>query len=80
MTKDKIKEKLSEYVLLECEVEDICNFLSDMFDELAKETEAKEPYAANTIQKYRIAAAEIIDMGILLTDVLENTNEQEKTI
>ena len=78
MTKAKIKEKLSEYVLLECEVEDICNFLSDMFEELAKETEAKEPYAINTIQKYRIAAAEIIDMGILLTDVLKNTNEQEE--
>ena len=60
MTRDKIKEKLHEYVLLECEVEDICYFLSDMFEELAKETESEESYATNTIQNYRIAAAEII--------------------
>lgn len=79
MTKAKIKEKLHEYVLLECEVEDICNFLSDMFEELAKETEIKEPYATNTIQKYKIASAEIIDMGILLTDILKDTYEQEET-
>jgi len=79
MTKAKIKEKLHEYVLLECEVEDICNFLSDMFDELAKETEAKEPYAINTIQKYRISAAEITNMGILLTDILEGTYKPEET-
>ena len=79
MTKAKIKEKLYEYVLLECEVEDICNFLSDMFEELAKETEAEEPYATNTIKTYRNASAAITNMGILLTDILEDTYEQEET-
>ena len=75
MTKSKIKEKLQRYILLECEVEDICNFLSDMFDELADETEIKEPYATNTIAKSRDCAAEIANMGILLGDTLEEEEE-----
>lgn len=59
MTRCDLVNITHENLLLDCEVENAIEFVRDMLEFLAEETEKNEPYAVNSIKSMRNAAREV---------------------
>lgn len=71
MKKTELKEIMEKHCLLECELEDVCDFVSEVLYKRAKELEAEEPYATKTIRRYEDAAYEAFDLIDYLEEIIE---------
>lgn len=72
MKRSELKEIMKKYCIVECELDDVCDFVSELLHRRAKELEANEPYATRTIQKYEEAAYEVWDLLDYLSDIEED--------
>lgn len=74
MKKSELKELMRKKCIVESELEDICDFVSELLHRRAKELEKEEPYATKTIQRYEDAGYEAFDLIEYLEEIL-NTEE-----
>lgn len=75
MKRSELKELMSEHCIIECELEDVCDFVSELLYRRAKELEKTEPYATRTIQKYEEAAYEAYDLVNYIAEMEEDEDE-----
>lgn len=75
MKRSELKELMKEYCIVECELEDVCDFVSELLYRRAKELEEEEPYATRTIQKYEEAAYEAYDLIHYIAEIEEDEDE-----
>lgn len=71
MKKSELKEIMKKHCIIESELQDICDFVSEILYKKAKELEVEEPYATNTIQKYESAAYEAFDLIDYLEEIIK---------
>lgn len=71
MKKSELKNLMERYLVFESEIDDICNFISEIFEAKAKELEENEPYAVNTIRRYKDVAYEVFNLINDLEEILE---------
>ena len=71
MTRDKLEHLMQKYCIVDCELEDVINFVSDLLEAQADELKRTEPYAVNTIAELEHSAYNVYE----LLDYLE---EMEK--
>ena len=62
MTKEKLEELMDKYLILDHDIEYMCEFCSELLEERAKDIEKSEPYAVNAIKRYKEAAHEVYDL------------------
>lgn len=72
MKRSELNKIMKEYCIVECELDDVCNFVSELLYQRAKELEKTEPYATRTIQKYEEAAYEAYDLLNYLAEIEED--------
>lgn len=72
MKRSELRKVMEEYCIVECELDDVCNFVSELLHRRAKELEKEEPYATRTIQKYEEAAYEAFDLIDYLSEIEED--------
>ena len=70
MKKAELKEIMKQYCIVDCELNDVCDFVSEMLHRRARELEAAEPYATNTIKKLDDAAYEAYDLIDYLEEIM----------
>ena len=70
MTKSELKQVMQEHCILECEVEDVIEFVEDLLYMCAKDIEKNEPYAINTIKEYKKAADVVYDLIDYVTECM----------
>ena len=59
MTVKEFKELKKQHYILDCEVEDVFNFVEELLLRIARETEEREPYAVSAINRLDQAAHEV---------------------
>ena len=74
MERTELKELMKKHCIVECELDDVCEFVSDLLYFRAKELEKTEPYATRTIQKYEEAAYEAYDLIEYISELEEDEN------
>ena len=74
MTKEKLKALMKKHLIFASEINSICDFCSEVLEERAKELEETEPYATNTIRRYKDAAYEAYDLIDYIEEILEGEN------
>lgn len=57
--------------ILDCEIENAIQFVQDLLEFRAKETERDEPYAVNSIKHMKEAAHEVFDLQSYVGDIME---------
>ena len=75
MNKEKLKKLMKKYLIFENDIDYVCNFCSELLEEMAKEIEENEPYATNTIKRYKDAAYEIFDLIDYIDEILGGEDE-----
>lgn len=73
MKKSELKELMNKHGIIECELNDVCNFVSELLHRKAREIEQMEPYATKTIAELDKAAYE----AFVLIDDIEAIMEGE---
>lgn len=71
MKKTELKELQRRHCILDCEVEDILNFVNELLETKADELEADEPTAWNTIQHIRTTAYEVFELREYISTIIE---------
>lgn len=71
MTKAELAKIAYGNCILDCEVSNAIQFVQDLLEFRAKETERDEPYAANSIKHMKEAAHEVFDLQSYVGDVME---------
>ena len=72
MKKSELKELMQKHCIVECELDDVCDFVSELLYRRAKDLEVDEPYATRTIQKYEEAAYEAFDLINYIAELEED--------
>ena len=62
MTKSKLKEIMNKYCIIDSELVDVLDFVSDLLYCRRKELEETEPYAVRTINALENAEHEVYDL------------------
>lgn len=75
MNKEKLKELMEKYIIFENDIDYVCNFCSELLEERAKGLEESEPYATNTIKRYKDAAYEVFDLIDYINEIMEGEDE-----
>jgi len=75
MKKTELKKLMSKYMVFGNDIDYICNFCSEVLEAKAKELEETEPYATNTIKRYKDAAYEVFDLIDYIEEILEGEDE-----
>lgn len=76
MTKAELKNLMKKYGIVESELDDVFDFVSQLLHRRAKEVERKEPYATHTIDRLTHSSYEAWD---LINYVSELEEEQLNT-
>ena len=71
MIKAELTKIAHDNCILDCEVENAIQFVQDLLEFRAKETERDEPYALNSIKHMKEAAHEVFDLQSYVWDVME---------
>ena len=77
MKKSELKKLMEKYSIEEFEYEDVCDFVSDLLEKIAKELEENEPYATTTIKNYKKASYEAFNLVCYIEEILEGEDEWE---
>lgn len=75
MKKSELKKMMEKYLVFDSDIDYICNFCSEVLEAKAKELEETEPYATNTIKRYKDAAYEVFNLTDELYEILEGEDE-----
>ena len=75
MTKANLKKLMKKYLIFENDIDYVCNFCSELLEEMAKEIEENEPYATNTIKRYKDAADEVFNLIDYIDENMEGEDE-----
>lgn len=75
MKKAELKNLMEKYLVFESELDDIFEFVLDLLEARADETEKAYPYAFNTINRLRSAAYETYDLSDYVHEILEGEDE-----
>lgn len=62
MTKTELKKLMDRYCILDCELNDVFNFVSDLLYFRRKELEKSESYAVRTINALENAEHKVYDL------------------
>jgi len=62
MEQEKLEELMFRYGIMSDEIDDVIDFVSDLLELYAKDVEQKEPYATNTIKRYKTAAYDVYEL------------------
>lgn len=71
MKKAELKELQRKHCILDCEVEDVLNFVNELLETKADELEADEPTAWSTIQRIRAATYEVFELREYIETIIE---------
>ena len=72
ITKQQVKEIMNRHLIVSTgEMVEAFEFVSEMLELLADDTEANEPYAVYSIERYRNAAYEVWSMGQEMSELIE---------
>ena len=75
MKKTELKKLMDKYCITEFEYESVCDFVSDVLEMMANETNETEPYAVNTIRDYRRASYLVFALVNDIQEILEGDDE-----
>ena len=71
MTKEKLQEIMKDNFIVECELDDVLNFVADLLYWRRRELEQNESYATNTIQRLQLAEEEVADLTYYIAEIMQ---------
>lgn len=71
MTKEKLKETMKQYCIVESELDDVISFVADLLYLQARELEETEPHAFRTIDLLYSASREVDGLTDYIADIEE---------
>ena len=71
MTKQKLKETMKKYCIVDSELDDVIAFVADLLYIRARELEQSEPYATRTIDLIYSASREVNDLVEYISELEE---------
>ena len=74
MKKSELIKLMHKYFIFD-DTDNICGFISDVLDKRAKEIEATEPYATNTIKEYEDTAYKVFELIDYINEIMEGEDE-----
>lgn len=72
MTKNDLKKLMDKHCIVECELEDVIEFVNDLLYARRCEIEKEEPYAVTTIQRIQTAEEETWDLLHYINEIMED--------
>lgn len=75
MTKAKLQEIMKDNFIVECELDDVINFVADLLYYRRRELEQNESYATNTIQRLQRAEEEVADLIYYIEEIMQEDAE-----
>lgn len=69
MTKEKLKETMKQYYIVESELDDVISFVADLLYLQARELEETEPHAIRTIDLLHSASREVDGLIDYISDM-----------
>lgn len=75
MTKEKLQEIMKDNFIVECELDDVINFVADLLYYRRRELEQNESYATNTIQRLQRAEEEVADLIYYIEEIMQEDAE-----
>ena len=75
MTKEKLQEIMKDNCIVECELDDVLNFVTDLLYRRRRELEQNESYATNTIQRLQRAEEEVYDLIYYIAEIMQEDAE-----
>ena len=72
MTKNDLKKLMDKHCIVECELEDVIQFVNDLLYARRCETEKEAPYAFITIQRIQTAEEETWDLLSYIDEIMED--------
>lgn len=75
MKKSELEKLMKKHLVFASDIDSICDFISEVLEAKAKELEENEPYATNTIKRYKDAAYEVFNLTYELYEVMEGEDE-----
>ena len=72
MTKNDLKKLMDKHCIVECELEDVIEFVNDLLYARRCEIEKEEPYATITIKRIQIAEEETWDLLCYINEIMED--------
>ena len=75
MKKAELKKMMERYLIFESDLDSIFEFVVDLLDARADETEKKYPYAFNTINRLRGAAYDVYDLIDFIDEIMTKEND-----
>ena len=75
MKKAKLEALMEKHIIFPRDFDSICDFISEVLEAKAKDTEEEFPYATKTIQRYKDAAYEVFNLTYELYEILEGEDE-----
>ena len=74
MKKSELIKLMNKYLIFD-DVDNVCDFVSDLLYKRANEIEATEPYATRTINEYEAAAYKAFELIDYIDGIMEGENE-----
>ena len=71
MTKKDLKKIMERNVILECEVDDVISFVTELLEFQINETERDYPYATRTIKELECAANAVWNLQDYISELEE---------
>ena len=75
MKKAQLEALMEKHMVFPRDFDSMCDFISEVLETKAKETEEEYPYATKSIQKYKDAAYEVFNLTYELYEILEGEDE-----
>lgn len=75
MKTSELKRLMDKHLVFPNDIDGICDFISEVLEAKAKHLEETEPYATNTIKRYKEAAYEVFNLTYELYEILEGEDE-----
>lgn len=75
MKTSELKKLMEKHLVFANDIDSICDFISEVLEAKAEHLEETEPYAVNTIKRYKDAAYEVFNLTYELYEILEGEDE-----
>ena len=72
MTKNDLKKLMDKHCIVECELEDVIEFVNDLLYTRKCEIKNESPYATITIKRIQIAEEETWDLLDYINEIMED--------
>ena len=71
MTIQALKDVMKKHAIMDCELEDVLEFVEDLLFYRRQEIQMREPYAHNTIKRLMTAENEVADLYHYVEEIKE---------